>query len=125
MIEYTSLYISRRLAKAGFKKENAGHGLIGYPCDAIYNGRYKWELDTSCVEWFSNAELPEAPAYRSGTLLSWLLSHGDGIEITPDIDGFNVTYWVKHEDYNGINIFLCNALGEVILAVMAKEAKHD
>lgn len=105
MTEYTSLDISKCLAEAGFKMED-GHMLAAIIEDKKGGAQNLW-------------------SYRSDTLLSWLLSHGDSIEITPDLEGFNVTYWVKHDDYNGINIFLCDALGEVILAVLAKEAKHD
>ena len=104
MIEYTSLDISKRLAEAGFKAEE--RRLVKMVEDARGGTADIW-------------------GYRADVLLSWLLSHGDSIEITPDLDGFNVTYWVKHEDYNGINIFLCDALGEVILNVLAKEAEHD
>lgn len=69
MSEYTSLEVSEQLAKAGFKKEKEG-----YPCDAIYMGKYGWSLDTSFVEQYASAKLAEYPAYRSDTLLTWLLS---------------------------------------------------
>lgn len=98
MIEYTSLDVSKRLAEAGFE------GRV----DAI-------ATDSGKI----------VRRHRADTLMEWLLSHGDSIEITPDLDGFNVTYWVKHDDYNGINIFLPDALGEVVLKVLAKEAEHD
>jgi len=115
MTEYTSLDISRRLAGAGFKAE-VDAGVWGGESGCFH---YQETLN-GATDWSHMAR-----AYRADTLLAWLLSHGDSIEITPDLEGFNVTYWVKHDDYNGINIFLCDALGEVILAVMAKEAKHD
>ena len=89
MSEYTSLEVSMRLAKAGFvETSDDRYAIVG------------------------------TDAYRSDTLLAWLLSHGDSIEITPDIDGFNCTFWKDHHDFNGINIFLCDALAELILNVL-------
>lgn len=92
MSEYTSLSISKRLALAGFNETS----------DDRYNDAGTMPTD----------------AYRADTLLSWLLNHGDSIEITPDLDGLNCTFWKGHEDYNGINIFLCDALAELVIKVL-------
>ena len=92
MSEYTSLDLSKSLLDAGFNETS----------DDRYN----------------DAGTIPTDAYRADTLLSWLLNHGDSIEITPDLDGFNCTFWINHQDYNGINIFLCDALAELILNVL-------
>ena len=92
MSEYTSLEVSKRLADAGFNETS----------DDRYN----------------DAGTIPTDAYRSDTLLAWLLNHGDSIEITPDLDGFNCTFWKGHEDYNGINIFLCDALAELVIKAL-------
>lgn len=93
MSEYTSLPVSMRLAAAGFiETSDDRYAIVG------------------------------TDAYRADTLLAWLLSHGDSIEITPDIDGFNCTFWVNHHDYNGIDIFLCDALANLILNVLEAKA---
>ena len=97
MSEYTSLEVSKRLAEAGFKAEDRHLAAM------VEDGR-----GGATNVW----------AYRADTLLAWLLSHGDSIEITPDLDGFNCTFWKGHEDYNGINIFLCDALAELVIKVL-------
>jgi len=71
VVEYTGLEKSKQLAKMQFMKKDEG-----YPCDAIYMGKYDYSLDTSFVEQFANTKLYEYPAYRADTLLSWLLGRG-------------------------------------------------
>ena len=102
MSEYTSLDMSKRLQAAGFKAEP----------DTRYE---KVDGLGDSIGYDS------VSAYRADTLLEWLLSHGDSIEVTPDLDGFNCTFWKGHHDYNGISIFLPDALGELILQVMEDE----
>ena len=112
MSEYTSLEVSKRLAEAGFKAEHEKNWYLNFP----YKG------DNGLYDVSYNPNIKQAPAYRSDTLLAWLLSHGDSIEITPDLDGFNCTFWKGHDDYNGISIFLPDALAELVLKVM--EVSH-
>lgn len=100
MTECTSLDMSRKLSEAEF-----------YRTCKNYEGRTHVSGENGKADkWYF--------LYRSDTLLVWLLSHGDSIEVIPDIDGFNVTLWKDHHDYNGINIFFCDALAEVALKII-------
>ena len=99
MTECTSLDAARKLAGVEF-----------YRTCKDYEGRIHVSGENGKADqWYF--------LYRSDTLLVWLLSHGDSIEITPDIEGFNCTFWKDHYDYNGVNIFLADALAEVVLKV--------
>jgi hypothetical protein len=129
MSEFTSLETSKRLAVAGFEAPE-GFDTAGYP--------FKWleraPGDVDLVEGWHGAESGDGPiAYRADTLLSWLLSHGNSIEITNDLDGFNCTFWKDRRNiddiiieqciYTETQVFLCDALAELILDVLgAKNA---
>ncbi len=77
MTEYTSLEVSKRLAEAGFDGIG-GFDNVGYP--------FKWleraPGDADLVEGWHGAESGDGPiAYRSDTLLAWLMTRGWDISI--------------------------------------------
>jgi len=121
MTEYTSLGVSRRLAEAGFKAE---------PDAGVWSGEsgcyhYCYQLNDA-TDWSHMAR-----AYRAGTLMEWLLENGlyfDRIE-HHSVEGFIVRFQDANPNHvcplEAIEDTLCDALGEVVLAVLAKEAEHE
>ena len=119
MSEYTSLDISRCLAEAGFEAPE-GFDTVGYP--------FKWlertPGDADLVEGWHGVESGNGPiAYRADTLMEWLLARGFISSIISYPDGTKVEYTAKGiwKDIDGNALTLPDSLGEVVLAVLAKE----
>jgi hypothetical protein len=107
MTEYTSLDVSRRLAEAGFKAEER------HLVKMVEDGR-----GGAADIW----------GYRTDTLMEWLAERGMITYLAKSSKGFHVAYaltgvwlWTANADAKTIP----DSLGEVVLAVLAKEAEHD
>lgn len=116
MTEYTSLEVSKRLYEAGFDGMG-GFDNVGYP--------FKWlertSGDADLVEGWHGVESGDGPiAYRSDTLLAWLLAK--------DIDCWvwhNTNHTIAAQGRGSANFCkhgkaatLPDALAEVVLKVL-------
>jgi len=125
MIEYTSLDISRRLAEAGFKEATE----YGY-----------WNLGTTPIgSAISRHNANFGPrdtrliccAFRADTLMEWLTGRGYWVKVYPKVQADCVVsaghYPIRfrgRDQVTGHGANTPDALGEVVLAVLAKETEH-
>jgi hypothetical protein len=115
MTEYTSLDVSRRLADAGFEGEPSAWW-------------QRWPDET--VGWsigsYDTYATVHICSYRADTLMEWLVARGWDISIGKPHDKVLVdaASMKLNQRIPTDADTIPDALGEVILAVLAKEAEH-
>lgn len=120
--DYTSLDVSRRLVGAGFKEEYNGRCWIHTDNERLAGSFLGYRTANS-------TENVIADAYRADILLVWLLERGRIEEIFENVENKTV---VSFEDIRyltgiigGVAKTLPDALGEVVLKLLAWEARRD
>jgi len=119
--DYTSLDVSRRLAEAGFKAEYDGRCWIHTDNERLAGSFLGYRTANS-------TENVIADAYRADTLLSWLLERGFFEYIMASVSGEVTVSFNDSKFLTGIierkAKTLPDALGEVAIVVLAREAKQ-
>lgn len=123
MIEYTSLEVSERLLQArSVAADGRGHDEMGN-CDSPYRW-YALEHHrlprllpyvADVGEVMGQSEI--APAYNTGTLVTWLVECGYGIEIVRDATG---DIHASAGQYNSPEVAIAPTLPDVLAEVVMK-----
>jgi len=110
--KYTSLDVSRRLMDAGFKADIDGQHVVGDGLDPLPPVDNSLAMNTERV-----------PSYRTDTLMEWLLGRRVALFVDRRMDAYYVYPFHEGDDCFAFGS-LPNALGEVVLEVLAREARE-